>query len=144
MARIPGYTDGFNAEDVSPAGSYDPLPDGWYAALIDSSEVKQTKAGNGEYLALRFKIVEGDFENRTVFTNLNLVNPNAQAVEIARRTFSSICHAVGVLNPEDTSELHGIPMSIKIKLRPATDQYAASNDVTGFKALTEGDSNAPW
>ena len=144
MARIPGYDDGFNAEDVAPSGSYDPIPDGWYTALIDSTEVKATKAGNGEYLAVRLKIIEGDYENRTIYTNLNLVNPNAQAVEIARRTFSSICHAAGVLNPADTTELHGIPMSIKLKLRPATDQYAASNDVTGFKALTEGDANAPW
>lgn len=143
MANIPGYANGFNAKDVEPAtGSPAPLPEDDYAVLIDRSEVKQTRKGDGEYLSLRLKVIEGDYEGRFVFLNLNLVNPSDQAMDIARRQFSAICHATGVLTPEDSTELHGIPMIARVKIRPATDSYPATNDVASFKAYDHGD--APW
>lgn len=146
MAQIPGYEDKpFDANEVDPAGTYEPIPAGWYEASIISSEVKETKAGNGEYLSLTFSISENEseFSGRMVWCNLNLVNPNPKAVEIARRELSSLCHAVDVLNPEDSSELHGIPLQIKVKVRPATDNYPAANDVVGFRSLDSGE-DVPW
>jgi len=144
MAMIPGYEEGFHAKDVEPAGDFKPIPAGWYPAMVTDSEVKQTKAGNGSYLSLSFTIDENAPDgaaNRKVWCNLNLDNPNPKAVEIARRELSSLCHAVDVLNPEDSSELHGIPLQIKVKVRPETNQYPAGNDVVGFKG--EG-GDVPW
>lgn len=145
MALIPGYEEGFNANDVDPGQSFEPLPRGKYAAIIVASEVKETKKGDGQYLSLRFKIVEGDYENRTIFANLNMVNPSADAQRIARQQFSAICHATGVLSPADTSELHGIPIMITVKIRPATDAFPASNDIIGYDELDgDLDEDGPW
>ena len=36
------------------SGVFDPLPAGWYTATIVSGDIKQTKAGNGSYIAIRY------------------------------------------------------------------------------------------
>ena len=144
MRYVPGYEEGFDSSEVEPSGSFEPLPAGEYIVMITNSEVKQTKAGNGEYLSLTFTVQQPEeHQNRLVWGNLNLVNPNPKTVEYARRDLSAICHAVGVLNPEDSSELHGIPMKAKVKINPATDQFPASNGIGGFKSVDEGE-DVPW
>ena len=144
MAMIPGTNgEAFKAEEVSTEdGGFEPIPAGDYEALILNSEARTTKRGDGSYLSLCFKIINHDeYENRLVWCNLNLDNPSPRAVEIAQRDMAAICRATGVLNPEDSSELHGIPLMIHVKVRPATESYPAGNDVNGFKELG---GDAPW
>jgi len=132
---------GFNAEEVEPQGSLDPIPAGWYTAIITDSEMKETKSLTGEYLQLRLDVVEGDHEGRVVFDRLNLKNSNRTAVEIAQRQLSAICRAVGVMQPQDSSDLHDRPLRVKVSIRPARDGYDASNEVKAYSAL-EADENA--
>lgn len=136
---FPGQQGSFDAEKVEPAGSMETIPAGLYPAYIVKSETKQTNAGTGSYLSLMFKILDGDYQNRTVWVNLNLDNPNPKAVEIAQRELSSICRAVNVLTPEEPEELNGRPLQIKVAIRPATAQWPESNDVKGFKGLSDDD-----
>ena len=44
----------FNANDIAPTDSFDPLPAGEYLCVITGSEEKPTKTGNGSYLELEF------------------------------------------------------------------------------------------
>jgi hypothetical protein len=39
------------------SGDFEPLPAGTYSARITSVDLKDTKAGNGQYLALRFDVL---------------------------------------------------------------------------------------
>lgn len=135
MALLPGGK--FNAEEIDPVSSFSPIPPGQYPVMIVDSEMKQTSAGDGEYLKLTFKVIQGEFEGRFLWLNLNLVNKNKQAVEIAERELSSICHAIEVLDPEDSQELHGIPMCAKVKVKPPKDGYDASNTIGNFKNIEE-------
>jgi hypothetical protein len=123
----------FDARQVAPSEALDPVPPGWYNVQIIESEMKATANGNGSYLSLTFQILDGAHANRKVFTNLNLNNPNAAAVEIAYKQLSAICHAVGVIQVQDSTQLHGLPMMAKISVRPAKDGYDASNEIKGFK-----------
>lgn len=127
----------FDATNVKPAEAFDPLPPGEYKAMVVDSDVKETKAQNGNYLKLRWQILEGEFSNRVVFQNLNLDNPEPKAVEIAQRELSAICHAVGKLKIQDSQELHNIPVYIKVKIRPAKGDFPASNDIAGVKSVNE-------
>lgn len=127
----------FNAETVEPQQSFEPIPEGRYTAMITDSEMKPTKSGAGAYLQLTFKVLEGEFTNRLVFTRLNLQNQNQTAVEIAYRQLSAICHAIGVIQVEDSQQLHGIPMQIKVVIRPGNDGYDPSNEIKDFKALEQ-------
>ena len=76
----------FDASTVDPTSSYDVLPPGQYVVQIVQSEMRPTKNGQGQLLALELDILEGDHVGRKLFDRLNLVNPNAQTVEIAQRT----------------------------------------------------------
>ena len=139
MALLPG--GGFNAEEVTPGSGFDPIPPGQYVVMITDSEMKETSSKTGEMLKLTFKVLEGEFEGRYLWSNLNLVNQSEKAVEIAQRELSAICHACDVLNPEDSSELHGIPMIAKVKVNPPKDGYDANNSISGFKSMDEATDN---
>src|SRR6516162_5998202 len=108
---------GFDASQVEPSPVFEPLPDGKYLAVITDSEKKPTKTGTGQYLQLTFQVVDGPYKGRNLWARLNLDNPNARAVEIARAELSAICRAVGVLAPTDSVELHSLPLVIHVKCK---------------------------
>jgi hypothetical protein len=126
----------FDANAVQPA-SFDVLPAGEYDAAIVASSMETTSKGLGKYLKLELQILNGPSQNRKVFDNLNLVNPNAKAVEIARGTLSAICRAVGVLTPKDSSELHDKPLRIKLKVTKS-EEYGEQNKITSYKPRNAG------
>ena len=141
MSNLSAYN--FNAEEVEPSSSYDPIPAGWYQAIISNSEMKATRDGYGEYLSLTLQIIEGQYENRLVFARLNLKNANDKAVDIARKDLAALCRAVGVMSPQSSEELHDIPLMIKVKIRAAKGEYEASNDICGYKAVEGQDLTPP-
>jgi hypothetical protein len=128
--------NGFNAHEVEPTSNFEPLPAGKYLAAITESEMKPTKNGSGSYLQLAFTILEGEFKNRVLWARLNLNNPNATAVKIARSELSAICHAVGVMQPRDSVELHNIPLLITVKLKKREDTGELTNEIKGYEAKT--------
>lgn len=141
MSNLSAYN--FNAEEVEPSSSFDPIPAGWYQAIISNSEMKATRDGYGEYLSLTLQVIEGQYANRLVFARLNLKNANDKTVDIARKDLAAICRAVGVMSPQASEELHDKPLMIKVKVRPASGEYEASNDVGGYKAVEGTDFTPP-
>lgn len=127
----------FDARSVEPEQALDLLPVGWYPLAIDQSEPKPTKGGDGHYIELRFNVLEGQYAGRKVFTRLNIDNKNPQTVEIAFKQLSAICHATGVLQLQDTSQLHGIPLMGKVKISKGTGNYEDSNELAGYKPIGE-------
>ena len=123
---------GFDANQVEPSSDLDPIPAGKYLAVITESEMAPNKAGTGHYLKLTFQVIEGQFKNRLLWTRLNLDNPNATAVQIARGELSAICRAVGVLAPSDSVELHNLPLVIHVKCKKRTDTGEITNELKGF------------
>ena len=123
--------NGFNATEVEPTTSFEPLPAGKYLAAITESEMKPTKSGSGSYLQLTFTILDGEYKNRVLWARLNLNNPNATAVKIARSELSAICHAVGVMQPRDSVDLHNLPLVITVKLKKRDDTGELTNEIKG-------------
>jgi hypothetical protein len=130
----------FDASRVAPStGELDPIPAAWYIVMMDKSELVPTKdaATTGHaYLECRFNVADGQFAGRKLFARLNLRNSNPVAAEIAQKELSAICHAVGIMQVQDSQQLHGIPMKVKVKLKPATAQYSASNEISTFKPIS--------
>lgn len=126
MAR---FDTSFDATSVEPTTAYELLPAGKYKAQIVESEMRVTKNGMGQFLWLMLDILEGEHKGRKIFDQLNLVNPNPTTVEIAQRTLSAICHATGRLQVNDSEELHLIPMTIQVKIRPPKNGYGESNAI---------------
>ena len=141
--------NGFDATQIEPNGKPDALPAGKYKCVAIESEFKDTKDGNGKYLQFVFEVVDGEYKGRRIWDRLNLVNHNSQAVDIARGTLSAICHAVGVLQPKDSAQLHWIPLIVKVACREYNGN--ATNEVKGYgkagtaaKAVTQATEKAPW
>lgn len=123
---------GFDARTVEPNAGFDVLPAGEYDAVIVASEVKATSNGDGKYLKLELQILNGQFQNRKVWDQLNIWNLNAQAVQIAKGTLSAICRAIGVLTPNDSAELHNKPLRIKLAVKKDAE-YGDKNVVKAYK-----------
>jgi len=123
---------GFDANQVEPAGDFEPIPPGKYVAVVTDSEMKPTKSGAGNYLQLTFQVVEGPFSNRLLWARLNLDNPNETARKIAQGELSALCRAVGVLAPNDSVELHNLPLVIHVRCKKRSDTGEIVNEVKGY------------
>lgn len=129
----------FNAANVDPQVAFEPIPGGWYDCMIVASEQKANSAGTGSYISLTVKVLAGSHANRQVFDNLNLDHPNVVTKEIAEKRLSAYCHATGVIQLQDTQQLHGIPISVKIGIKiDKTGQYEPQNDIRAVRALGQG------
>ena len=143
---------GFDASQVEPNTSFDPVPAGKYTVVITASEMKPTKSGAGHYLELTFQVQEGEYKNRRLWSRLNLDNPNATAVQIAQADLSAICRAVGVLAPNDSVELHNLPLEISVRCKKRSDTGEISNEIKGYAkkaspvgaATMSNGSRPPW
>lgn len=122
--------------------NFDPLPEGWYEVSIADAEIKQTKAGTGSYIKIRYDVIGPTHQGRVVFGNLNIRNQNPKAEEIGRQQLGELMRAVGVGKLTDTDQLIGCSLKIKLKIRHQ-DGYEPSNDVSAFKAIEGGIPPAP-
>lgn len=135
--------NGFDANQVEPTASFDPIPAGKYLAAITESEMKPTKNGSGSYLQLTFTVLEGEHKGRVLWARLNLNNPNATAVKIARSELSAICHAVGVMQPRDSVDLHNLPLLITVKLKKREDTGDLTNEIKGYEPKSTANADVP-
>jgi hypothetical protein len=134
----------FDATQVAPNTAFEVIPAGWYNVQITQSEVKPTRDQQGAYLELGMRVMDGEHSGRMLFDRLNLHNANPIAVEIAYKTLSAICHATGTLQITDSEQLHGKPMQAKVTVRPPREQYEASNEVKGYRPLSEAGGPGPF
>ena len=132
----------FDATTIEPSDrSFELLPAGWYSATITGAEVKQTKTGTGSYLKVEFTV--SDPAGRKVWSNYNVRNANSAAETIGRQQLAELLRAIGKPKLGDTDELIGSAVSIKVKVRAASGEYEASNEVSGSKAIDGAAPPAP-
>lgn len=136
----------FDARQVAPQTGFEPVPAGWYNVVIDETEMKPTKEGNGSYLKVRYSILDGQYAGRKIYGMITLQNSNPQAVEIGLKQLSAVAHAVGHLLVQHSEELHGKPLKIKVKIRnDKTGEYEPQNSITQWENINAqvGDTAAP-
>jgi flagellar hook assembly protein FlgD len=121
--------------DTLPKGTsnFEPLPEGWYNATITGAEVKETKAGDGKYIACKYTVTGPSHQGRVVFGNLNIKNASTKAEEIGRQQLGEIMRAIGLGKVSDTDQLIGGNLGIKLSVK--TGEYAG-NEIKGYRALS--------
>ena len=132
MADIKGF-DSTQHDDPG----FDPLPEGNYLMIVESSELKPTKAGTGSGINLKLQVIDGENKGRTMFWWLNYNNPNETAQRIGRSELAALCRAVNILQPKDTMELHNIPFVAHVVVTPAKDGYDPGNKVKKVESKAE-------
>lgn len=125
----------FEADTLPQSNGYEPLPAGWYEANITGAELKDTKAGNGQYIAVKYTITGPSFQGRVVYGNINIKNPNPKAQEIGRSQLGDLMRSIGLAKVTDTDQLIGGSTCIKLAISKR-EGYDDSNEVKGFKSLS--------
>ena len=119
----------FDLRDVKPAGQYSPIPSGEYMAIVKSAEVKDTKAGDGQYIKTQMEVIGGEHDGRKFWANFNVKNKNPEAVRIAMSDLKSMMLASGL--PEDkcvikdVGDLCGLTFGVKLKVEDDQNRVAA-------------------
>lgn len=126
--------EGFDASGIDPQQSFQPLPVGKYKVIVTASDVRDTKTGSGQYVWLEMTVIDGEFEGRKIFDQINFRNQSQQAQDIGQRQLSGLCHAVGKLRVADTSEYHEIPFYADLKIQD-DPKYGAKNRVAAYVPL---------
>ena len=126
--------------------SFEPVPQDTYTLMITDSEMATTQKG-GQMLKLSMQIVVGVHKGRKIWDNLNLINSNPTAVEIAQRNLGSICKAIGVESVTDSSLsiLHNKPFQASVGIKIGTNGYSDKNCVKKYdhRPLGGGVTPAP-
>jgi hypothetical protein len=117
--------------------NFEPLPAGWYTCTIGGAEIKATKAGTGEYIAIRYDITGPSHQGRVVFGNLNIKNANPTAEAIGYQQMGELMRAIGLARVDDTDQFVGGQLQVKLDIRKS-EQYGDSNDVKAYKSLAGG------
>ena len=122
--------------------SYDLLPEGWYDATITKADVGQTKAGTGTKIDVRYDITGPTQQGRVIFGSLNIRNPSVEAERIGREQLGELMRAIGLQRVQDSDELIGGNVCIKIRIKKASAKDIANgytqdrNEIAGWKAIS--------
>lgn len=132
MARL-----NFNTSSVEKReNSYELLPAGWYIAQVSESDIVPLNSGNGQALKMTFDILSEQGRGRKVWARLNIQHTNPKAETIAQQQLRELCDSIGIVQMQDTVELHNKPVQIRVKIRKSEDpQYEDSNEISGFKSV---------
>jgi len=143
--------NGFNAADHAVGdGDFAALPEGKYTILIERAEIKATKAGDGQYVALMLNVTGPTNIGRKVFDRILLSHPSEAAVRIGQERISSLLVAVGKPELRDTNEMIGLEATARLKVKNGENEvigYSPKAVVaaapTGVVEAPAGDSSAP-
>lgn len=139
----------FKPDDV-PDANFEPIPVGEYVGMITSSDLKNTKAGDGQFIEMDVQIVEGQYSGRILKERLNIKNKNEKAVEIAYQTLKKICNAINKTSVSDTEELHNIRLIVRVDIEKSSPYMKdgiekegnLQNVIKGYKAMKDREAPA--
>jgi len=119
-----------------PAGAeqYAPLPEGWYNATIEKSEIKETRSGTGSYISMMWRITGPEQANRTVFAMITVTNQSEKAAEIGRTTRYRLCQAIGLSQLGDAEDLIGHSCAIKVRIRKS-EEWGDKPEIKAYRPI---------
>tara|TARA_R110002110_G_scaffold274696_1_gene489913 strand:- start:224 stop:697 length:474 start_codon:yes stop_codon:yes gene_type:complete len=123
-------------------GSFEPIPAGTYDVVVQGIDLRKTKAGTGQYLAVRLDVTGPAHQSRVLWSNINFRNPNPTAEAIGQRQLGELMDAVGLAVFDDTDQLLGgrLKASVIIKDDP---QYGRRNEVKKMTSNATALSKTP-
>ena len=122
----------FVAADAPVDNGFEPLPAGDYRFVITESDVCRNKKDTGNYLKVVLTCVEEPYAGRKVFDYLNFEHDNEKVAQIGQRQLAELCQACGMLQLEDTEELHDIEIIARLKVEEGNEQWGPSNKVKKY------------
>ncbi len=145
----------FNESEYDMPDDFAPIPEGKYLCALTASEEKDTKAGTGKFLELKFQVIDGKYKGRNLWDRLNLINKSKEAEKISRSKLKALCRAVKVPDPNNSADLHNIPLLCQVNVTKRSDTGGLTNEIRGYfkkdqeqtvppEELHSSDDTAPW
>lgn len=131
-----------NAQDEG----FGTIPAGKYAMITDDAELKDTKSGNGQYIKVKCRILEGDYSGRFVWLMFNIKNENQKAQNIGNAQMKSLLKALGFTELKFTqpTDLVGYKFIGQVSVK-SDEAYGDKNEVKKFEPYAaEKKTNAPF
>jgi len=143
MAQLPSA---FNANNHEQMNDFSVIEAGKYVAQVVKSEMckcsETAKDPKGQYLKLHWKIIDKKAKGKMLWTQLNIINKNPTAVEIAQKELATICKSIGKVTINDSQELHGIPVLLTVGIEPAKANWPEKNVISFYESVS-GVESAP-
>jgi Protein of unknown function (DUF669) len=79
-----------------PGSTWELIPVGEYPASIVEIGVMQPQSGNGYYIAITWRLDEGEFDGRQVWQRITFVHSSEQAQAIGRKQLKDLTVACGI------------------------------------------------
>ena len=109
MSFLPPLDD-FKSFELIPPGDYP-------ACLIDAKE-QESKSGKGAYIKTTWKLLDGEFAGRSVFTNYNHRHENPKVVQIGLSQLKTMLKCSNIKGqPERADDLIGARCLVRIAIR---------------------------
>jgi len=131
-------------------GARGQLPPGDYEMIVTRSDIKDTKAGTGQFIELEMQVVVGEHSGRRHWERLNISNPSKTAEDIAKAQLAALCTAVNLTELNDTEDLHDRPFIASIEKdrkdpeRNRVVGYSAAAAVPAPARVVAGGGGRPW
>lgn len=126
----------FSAEAFEQSNSYTPIPAGTYVATtykVDLVQVKNGENAGKDQYNVQFRVTEGEYAGRAVFTYIPLYAGKAQWKTLA--FFKALGYEPEPGKPfsiPTPNELSGRPIGVKVKV--VAGQNGEENNVAGFNS----------
>lgn len=128
-----------NWNEVTEIG-HSPVPPGEYGAKIVKTEVRKTKDGTGQYINIEFALVgQKGLAGKRVFEKINIKNKSEKCVQIGLGQWKSLLKVLNMSpdSVQDTSQIHGQLVGMKVIVEDKNDSYGPSNRVKSFFEFSE-------
>lgn len=141
--------DSFDARTVQPSQGVGGHPPGRFPFTITNTYVKENNAKTGAMLVVELTSDVGRIENR-----YNIWNQSPQAVEIAQKELSALCHAVNIYKisfprlPDNSYDLPNAARELRggrgmMEVAPQTDKQGQPNGYMEVKKVFDSAGNEP-
>lgn len=133
MAQLP-YT---GTREAYPSTAFNPIPRGIYQAVVTSSELCENSKQTGWLCKLTWQIVEGQYTNRLIFSQHNVQHNNTEAERIGRRELQDFADVMGIGVLNDSDQLLGNPINVKVDIETGNGKYQDKNIIAGVALNAE-------
>lgn len=122
--------------DLSERGGFTPIPAGEYMVQITEGSVVRKDNGDA-MMKLCFEVMDGEFENRKLFENLNIRHSNPTAQKIALETLTELWRDAmgGSGNPPNVEVMTFKPVRAKVAVEKRKDTGEMQNRIKRFFPL---------
>lgn len=117
MADLRGCYD----PNIEPSSGFEVLPAGLYTVKLVKADWKENSKKTGKFLQVNMQVVDGPHTGALIIDRFNLINPNEDAVKIAKGEFVAMCRAIGVKDPPDSAALMGVRFQVMLKCEKRND-----------------------